>query len=187
MIMSNFYDMKDEIGFPGRWHLADPDCAEGCDASDFRTGRPVSLRTRPDAQVHTPGVMLDFTLTDLAVPIVSSRLARVIRELGDQTIQWIPLTVGGREGYEIINATRILTCLDEERSEFLKWTEADERPDRIGRYRMVSRLVIDPARVPVGSHVFRIWGWYVTLIVSQAVVEAAQQVGAVGVVFDKVA
>lgn len=35
-----------------------------------------------------------------------------------------PTTVGEQECHEIMNATRVVRCLDETKSQIMKWTEA---------------------------------------------------------------
>ena len=46
-----------------------------------------------------------------------------------------------------------------------KWTLDDHRPDKVGQYRMIVKLVIDSARTGDAS-IFRVSGWRVAVIVS---------------------
>jgi hypothetical protein len=178
-----YYDLVDDMTLPYRWHLADPVSDEGCDPSDFKRGAPLNIRSTPTIEVNVPGIALDFTLTDLAVPIASHRLATAVTEVAGQDLQCIPVRVGARDKYNILNATRLIRCLDEERSEFIKWTERDGRPDRTGSYRMVTTLVLDPTLIPRGTHIFRIYGWCICLIVSQDVLDAITPLNAIGPIF----
>ena len=178
--MPRFYDLFDDVYALGRWHLHDPITDEGCEPYEFRVGKPASIRTRPGIAIHYMGAPLDFTLTGFAVPVASPRLADAFAQVAGPALQCIPVRVGSREGYKILVATRLVRCLDERRSEFLKWTEADGRPDRMGGYRMVTKLHIDTTVIPPDTHIFRIAGWRVALIVSNKMAEAAKAIGATG-------
>ena len=41
----------------------------------------------------------------------------------------------------VLNSLRVLRCIDEERSEFVKWTKQDHRADLAGQYRQITKLV----------------------------------------------
>lgn len=124
--------------------------------------------------------LLDFTMTAFAVPVASPRLAEAFTRVAGTALQCIPARIGHREGYKILVATRLVRCLDERRSDFLKWTEADGRPDRTGSYRMVTKLHIDATMVPPDTHIFRIADWDGALIISSEMVAAAKAIGATG-------
>jgi hypothetical protein len=136
--------------------------------------------SRPSIEIQHPGLALDFTLTAFSVPVASQRLADAFAQIAGPALQRIPARVGSREGYEILVATLLVRCLDEQRSEYLKWTEADGRPDLMGSYRMVTKLHIDTASVPPDTHIFRIADWEGALIVSNEMAEAAKAIGATG-------
>jgi hypothetical protein len=63
----------------------------------------------------------------------------------------------------VLNALRVIRCLDEERSEFIKWTEGDHRADLAGQYRQVTRLVLDARAIPPDVHLFRGEAWLIAL------------------------
>jgi len=90
--------------------------------------------------------------------------------------------VGARTGYEILTALRVIDAVDETRSGFKKWTAADGRPDKLGQYRWVLPLHVDPHRLPADAHFFRLQGWLV-LVVSHTVKDAMEEVGCVGAQF----
>jgi hypothetical protein len=184
--MISYYELSDNPYIPGRWHLCAPINDEGCDPSDFTSGKPARVRSIPNVDIQIPGIMLDFTLTSFDVPIATHALAEAFGKVAVEALQRIPVTVGGRSGYEILNATRRIRCLDEQRSEFIKWTAFDERPDRINQYRMVTKLHINKALVPFDTHIFRIDGWDVALIVSSKLVDIVRSTGATGLAFHPV-
>ena len=135
------------------------------------------------AEVTHPGKMLDFFRTSFAVPIASAHLANAIAAVAGPDVQCLPVRIGEQWGYQVLNALRVIKCIDEERSEFFKWTEQDHRPDRAGQYRWVPRLLLDPALIPNDAHFFRIEGWLVALIVSETVKKTMEAVGCLGAEF----
>jgi hypothetical protein len=64
----------------------------------------------------------------------------------------------------------------------LYWRPEDERPDKLGKYRNVVGLKVDPARVG-GANIFRPWGWIVVLLVSERVKLALEAEGITGPLF----
>ncbi|AKJ01916.1 Hypothetical protein AA314_03542 [Archangium gephyra] len=50
----------------------------------------------------------------------------------------------------------------------------DGLPKKVGTYRAVHGMRIDPTKVE-GARIFRPWGWLVALIVSQDIKEALEQ------------
>ena len=75
--------------------------------------------------------------------------------------------------------------MDETRSEIMRWKHEDGRPDKVGRYRMVGNLTIDPTRVR-NRHIFRIDDWEIALIVSERLKIALEAIPELGVVFSPV-
>lgn len=65
----------------------------------------------------------------------------------------------------------------------MKWTKEDHRADPAGEYRQVTKLFLAPDRIPSGAHFFRIDGWLVAVIVSDAVKDAMERVGCKGAKF----
>ena len=189
-----FYRLRDDFRIPRRWHLGDVRMGEQTgllfDAgTTFTPERPLSVG------IATPGGLpLDFTLTTLGVPIVFDELARRIATIADSDVQFLPVWVeglrgppGGRTEFAVLNTLRVVSCLDERRSEFSKWTDADHRDDLAGQYRQVTRLVVDRSRIPDDAHVFRVEGWRIALIVSELVKRAIERFGCRGARFEEVA
>ena len=86
-------------------------------------------------------------------------------------------------GYVVLNSTRTVPCLDEGRSQFVKWEAGSHRADLLGQYRMVTELTIDVGIVPSNAHFFRIAGWRIALIVSEIVKDAMEAQGCLGGLF----
>jgi hypothetical protein len=200
-----YYDLRDDVAFPGRWILSDPVTDSGCTPFDFRRGAkpPIAdpnksrhaddfiggtklLVGEPNVDVQRPGIPLAFSMTLLEVPIVTIMLGDRVAAVAGRDLQRIPVRLANRTGYEILNSLRVIDALDETRSEFMKWTAADGRPDKVGEYRMVTRLRVDPRRLPSDAHFFRLQGWLIALIVSHAVKESMEEAGCLGALFREV-
>ena len=178
--MTNYYELDHDRYITGRWYLDGPVDDNFRDDREFAYGNRVELRGPLRATICKPGKVLDFSLTLSQVPILSMRLANVICHLVEDQAQLLPVDIEGCEGFAVMNTTVLVQCLDENRSEFLKWTENDGRPDKIGHYRMVTRLRLDPNQIPANLHVFRVMGWKIALIVSQAFVDAIRPLNPIG-------
>jgi hypothetical protein len=184
--MAKYFRLTDDMYLPNRWYLDDPESDEGCDPYDFTRGEPWLIRSTPNIEIKIPGIPFDFTLTLLDVPVATHRVAEVFAAFAGSEIQRIPATVTGRPGFDIINICRRVRCLDERLTTFTKWTPEDDRPDRLGGYRMVSNLMVDTQLVPPSTHLFRIEGWDGPIIISGDVMEALLSIGAVGPKFTPV-
>ena len=65
------------------------------------------------------------------------------------------------------------------------YTPEDGQPNKVGEYRVVAGLRIDPSQVG-DAHVFRPWGWPVVLLVSEYLKQAMDQEGFTGTRFTEV-
>lgn len=89
------------------------------------------------------------------------------------------------------SAWNLQSCFDtvsrefEANSEFMKWTKEDGRPEKVGEYRMFTKLSLDPKKA-TGHKIFRVQGWQIALIVEEEVKESLEQRKASGIVFQVV-
>ena len=114
------------------------------------------------------------------------RLAATISDLSKADVQRLPVQIPNFDGYEVLNILRVVDCVDERRSEYIKWTEGDHRADLAGEFRSVSRLFVDPVRIDRGAHIFRLARWLIGVVVSEPLMEAMKTVGCSGAVFSEV-
>ena len=182
--MRRFFKLLDQVTV-GRWHIGEVRTRGGFEPSldsgeQFQGGEPLI------AEVTHPGRVLEFCLTSFAVPVATSELARAVSALAGPDVQCVPVEIAGQSGLQVLNAVRVIRCIDESRSEFIKWTKQDHRADLAGKYRQGTKLTVDPSAIPPGAHFFRIEGWRVALIVSEEVKEAMERVGCVGAKFIEV-
>lgn len=185
-----YFQVWDDRQVRGRWHLSGPTDSQRkeLDPWQFKQGRVLSLADTPIFRLMRPGEPLEFTLTGYAIPLVHARVVNLLEAMGLQSeVQFIPARAEGRtEDYFILNALQTIRCIDDARcEEVLYWLPEDERPDKVGQYRNVVGMRIDPEKVG-GANIFRPWGWRVALIVSERVKLAMEDEGITGPKFTEV-
>jgi len=186
-----YFELWDDLHVAERWHLSAPDMDEEgreVDPWQFKDGVLLELDAAPVLRMIRPGRALDFSMTGLTVPLVHGRVVSLLERLGlQQEVQFIPTRVEGfSEPYFLLNALRIIRCIDDARSEeVLYWRPEDNRPDKLGEYRNVRGLRVDPSKVG-GASIFRPWGWTVVLIVSERIKQTLESEGVTGTRFTEV-
>jgi len=189
-----FYRIRDDLEIRRRWRLGDVRMGAQLGLA-FDSGAKFSPEGPPlSVGIAAPGGLpLDFTLTTLGVPILFNGVAHRIAAVAPLDVQLLPVwvdglrTSSGRTDFAVLNALRVVSCLDERRSEYLPWRENDHRRDLVGEYRQVTRLVLNRSRIPDDAHVFRVEGWRIALIVSELVKRAIERFGCRGARFEEVA
>jgi len=181
-----YFDLADDMTVPNRWHLGEL-VHDGRDVSGaLWVGRRFEGASPLDGKIDRPGKELDYCRTSFAVPVARADLAEAIAAIAGPSCQRIPLKLPGHDGFDVLNSLRVVKCLDEHRSEFVKWTGEDHRADLAGQYRMVTQLKILSDQVPNDASFFRVEGWLIALIVSEPVKVAMEEVGCVGATFVEV-
>jgi hypothetical protein len=187
--MPKYYDLLDDTQLPGRWQLGTPLDAEGSeiDPWQFKKGRVLELGCVPRFTLDLPGHPLDFSLAAFSIPVVHDRFVRMLEPLHVDGVQFIPAQVDGHPGpWYILNSLQIIRCIDDARCEEVQyWKPEDDRPDKLGEYRAVHGLRIDPASVG-DAQIFRPWGWRVALIVAEEIKQAFEAEGLSGARFVEV-
>lgn len=185
-----YFELKDDMSSPGRWLLRNPRDEQGKEVRtrQFMSGEPTLHDGRLRVPVYHPGTPLDFTRVDTgAIPVVTEKVAHALTSVAPDDVQLFPVEVESRpEAYFLVNVTRLIKCIDDEAStEVLYWQPEDGYPDKVGQYRDVYGMRIDPSKV-AGAKVFRPWGWRVALIVAKDVKQALERTGATGFDFREV-
>jgi hypothetical protein len=86
----------------------------------------------------------------------------------------------------LLNTLRAIRCIDDAHcAEVAYWQPEDHQPEKLGRYRVVSGLRIDPEKVG-DARIFRAWGWSIALIVSEDLKQAIEAAGFTGTWFVEV-
>lgn len=180
-----YYDLTDDVHIASRWHLGDVRLSDGADVR-LLSGKRLSLLAPATVEVTVKGRPLEFCLTSFAAPIAVTSLAQAMANLAGPDLEVVPVRIDERGEYAAVNATRVIPCIDETRSVCMKWTKRDHRADLAGQYRMVGNLHIVARAVPSDVHVFRIDGWPVALVVSEAMKLAMEKQGCFGAKFTDV-
>jgi len=186
-----YFELLDDVNKPGRWELSDPTDQHGREVDNpwmFRKGAPVDLQERLRIPLLRPGHALDFSMAGVGVtPIVHARVATLLSQLAPSDVQLFPVEIASQpEPYFLVNVTRAVKCIDDQASaEVRYWKPEDGRPEKVGKYRAVSGMRIDPAKVG-DAKVFRTWGWTIALIVSEDIKEALERQAITGVAFQEV-
>ncbi|HEX5748051.1 MAG TPA: DUF1629 domain-containing protein [Archangium sp.] len=187
--MSRYYQLRDDLYHPGRWHLRTPVDEHGQKLNpwQFTEGRWLEPQGIIRFPVRPDGVALEFTLDSFATPVVHGRVVQLFERMGIQEVQFIPVDVEGQaEPWFILNALRILRCIDDARcAEVRYFTPEDGQPEKVGEYKNVRGMRIDPARTE-GARVFRPWGWYLSLLVSEDLKQSLEREGITGTCFTEV-
>lgn len=180
--MTSYFRLIDDLTVSQRWHLGVAALADGSEPR-LRAGLRYDMREVPDIAVTRPGRPLEFSLTSFAVPFVTPALGKAIVAAAGDDVQLVPVRIASSPEMAILNVVRVLPCLDEQRSAFVKWTAADHRSDLAGQYRQITKLSLDRAAIPPDVGVFRIWGSLVEIVVADRLKAAMEQVGCFGLTF----
>lgn len=184
---NQFYRVRsDDERYPGQWFLDYPISMGGqaIDPREFTSGKPYK-GPRPTAlQIRNTGEEIAFSLAAFDMPIVSDPVAKTLARMCCSEIELFSVEIPRSRGnFAILNVIHSLACLDEARSEFTRWQPGDHRPDLVGQYHWVSKIRIDPG-LTEDSHIFRIVGWQIALIVSQPLKEKLEAIPRLGVLFE---
>jgi hypothetical protein len=183
-----YFQMADDVESPGRWFLGSPvdRHRNEVDPELLRVARPVKVATPLTISVRRRGYPLDWTFADFDMPVVKGPVEEVLREIVANEVEMHRALVEGYEGeFVVANVLTKRRCVDEANSEYLKWTPADDRPDKLGQYRQFTRLRIDPTAAG-DADIFRVDGWLIAIIVSEKIKNRLEEEGVTGVVFTPV-
>ncbi|NVJ21872.1 MULTISPECIES: imm11 family protein [Myxococcus] len=184
-----FFKLTDDVYLAGRWELGHPLDQEGQKIEDpwrFRSGHPTESTERIQIPVKHPGKPLDYSHAAFSLPVIHAKAAPLFTALAPDDVQLFPVELDSPEQHFILNATRLVKCIDDTASEEVRyWTPEDGLPEKVGTYASVAGMRIDP--IQVGSaKVFRTWGWTVALVVSEEIKEAMERAGITGAKFTDV-
>ncbi|MFY0568557.1 imm11 family protein [Archangium lansingense] len=180
-----YFELLDEMSVPGRWVVYQKDIDEHgrqVDPWQFKRGTLLQVEGRPMLGIAHPGIPLDFSLTELATPVVTGRFVSLFEqlELGNE-VQFIPAQVEGQtEPFFILNVLHVIRCIDDARCEHVSyWTPEDGEPELVGKYQNVRGLKVDPARMGWLS-ICRPRGWTGAIIITERIKLAMERAGITG-------
>ena len=179
--MNRQYYMVEENALPqGRWILGN------FRSTDFEDRRRLG-RQEPCKGVFTVdpgdgGRALEFSLTAFGLPIATINLAETISRIAGDDVHLVPVRIKGYGEFRFVQCLRVLDCLDESRAVFQVLGDDDPTPSMRGQY-SVSKLIVDPARIPADAHMFHVARWCVRPVISSALRQVLVETGSVGVDF----
>jgi len=187
--MARYFKLTDDMRVPRRWHLRAPRDEQGHEVHpwQFFEGKKLEPQGIIRFPVRPAGLALDFTLDSFAIPVVHERVVHLLERQDVQDVQFIPVEVEGQQRpHFILNTLRTLRCIDDALcGEVRYFTPEDGQPERVGQYRAVSGMKINPMKVG-DARIFRPWGWPVALIVSEELKEAMEAEDITGTKFEEV-
>jgi len=185
-----YFELTDDMTITGRWLLGTPTDVQGQEVDDpwmFFRGQRLPDLGRLKLPVDVPGTALDFSRAAFAAPVVHARVASIFLELAPDEVQTLPVEIEGQpEPFFILVATKLVHCIDERASRHVRrWTPEDGRPEKLGTYRDVRGMRIEPLQVGEAK-VFRPQGWAIVLIVREDIKDALERMGVTGTKFKEV-
>ena len=186
--MNKLYRILDDLSIEDRWYLRAPETEDGreLDARDFLSCHRYDGPTPLQVRLRRTGAPLQFTFGDFDMPVVSHEVRDALERNSQDFVQFIPTAIEGTsEAYWILQVLQYRKCVDEQHSEFMRWTSEDGRPDEVGQFRMFARLIVNE-EATCDAPIFRIDGWRTALIVSEGVKRALEEGGCRGIRFEPV-
>ncbi|MCP3099265.1 hypothetical protein LZ198_10320 [Myxococcus sp. K15C18031901] len=184
-----YFRLKQEMK-AGNWSLGDPLDERGQEVENlwaFSAGQRLPQGRRLSLPIDEPGRRLDFSLAGISLaPILHVRVATLFSQLAPEDVQLLPVDIPGHpDQYLMLVATKLVRCIDDAASKEVRyWTPEDGRPEKLGTYRSVVDLRIDPSRVG-DAKVFRTWGWSIALIVSEELKTSIERAEVTGATFEE--
>jgi len=186
--MTKFYRLLADPEATSRWHIKAPVDAlkNEVDARLFTQSTKYQGSLSLVMPLRRRGDLVDFNFGDFDMVVTPEGLNVELEHMLSPQIQRIPVKIenGGR-GFEILNVLDVVKCVDEQRSEFTKWTNSDGRSDKVGKFRMITRLRID-AKAASAHHLFRVAEWPIALIASEDIKSFLEARAVTGITFELV-
>jgi len=174
-----YFELFDDMSGADRWFLSPPTGPSGeWLGTALGRGERFVGQTPLRMEVYRSGPSLDLTVTEGGVLVVTASVADLLVKEAGEDVQLVPAEIQGHAApHFVANVLPLRKCIDEQRTTAIeRWAEEDGRPERVGQYRYVGGMKIDPERT--GGHaILRPWGWTGVILVSQALAEALRRAG----------
>ncbi|MGH9438093.1 MAG: imm11 family protein [Terriglobia bacterium] len=166
------------------WFLDNLSTTDGkvLDAREFTCGKLHDSLPAMTLGITSGSEPADFSFGEFMLQVVNARTAKILTKIAlPDELQMFPVKVQQRQGhYLILNIVKVINCVDENESEFIKWTKRDHRADKAGQYRQISRLRILSDKA-FGAQIFRLWGYKVVTVISAKLKTAFERAGVTGI------
>lgn len=186
--MTRYFRIQADRNAYERWFLRSPINTHGeeLDPRTFTRSSicpalgPLILPLRRD------GRPVDFNFGDFDMPVVKTDIIEKLEDVLNLQLQRIPVHIPESvDKFDILNVLDQVDCIDAVKSVYTRWEASDGRPERLGEYRMIIDLKIDP-KFAHGRHIFRLKGWAMALIVSEQMKQALEALRVSGIEYDPV-
>jgi len=177
----DYFRLNEDTSLRRRWHIAEIGRG-GEEVEDLYQFRPASTEA-VELEVQVPGPAPDFVINYIGVPVVSRALGEAIEGLAPRDVQRIPARAGKVRTHEVLHVTRRIYCLDEARSSF-ELAEGTSPGSATPDYHWIVRVRLDTTRIPEGTHIFRLGGYPVDLMVSSELKRMVEKRGFSGMSFE---
>lgn len=171
-----------------RWFLKSPVKFNGqqIDPRIFTIGARFNGGEHLSLPLRREGNPVDFNFCDFDMVVTTKALNEAIEEIAVDLIQRVSIAVGDNSiEYEVLNVLDTVSCINEQLSEFIKWSPEDGAPDKVGHFRMITKLFIDPDKA-TGHKIFRIREWKAPLIVEEEIKNLLERRRVTGIAFQPV-
>lgn len=158
-----------DLSVDGRWFLEEPRDERGktIDPRQFSNGTKVDVDGSLCVQIRTNGQPVGLTFADFDMLVADRSTSLLLARHSNAEIQLIPVRIDSAPGeYSIVNVLTKYDCIDESRSQFMRWAERDGIPGKAGQYRSFAKLSLDAKRIGPSS-LFRITNWEQVLVVTR--------------------
>ncbi|MBK8814020.1 MAG: hypothetical protein IPN42_00155 [Methylococcaceae bacterium] len=186
--MTQFYRVLVDPNATDRLYLKAPVNSNGreVDPRIFTSGTRYDGELPLKLPLRREGKPVDFNFCDFDLIVTPKHLNEALQELVGDSIQRISIEIEASNTlYEILNVLDTVECVNEEKSEFTKWALGDGRSDKVGQFRMITRLFIDQEKAR-SHNMFRINEWKIALIVDGQVKSLLEKINVTGIVFQPV-
>jgi hypothetical protein len=158
------FDGKTDHWFPDEPETDDGDEVDARDFTDcVHYNGPTPLLLRTNVRGARPSVLLG----PFDMPVVDLSPGEALAARVGQSIQLVPAHTDDGDAVYILNVLDRVACIDEASTVGDFWQPADGRPDKLGAYRMIIELALDPGRI--SSRLFRVASWEIALIAEETV------------------
>lgn len=184
----SFFQLDVDPTLEDVWFLGEPLTKDGeeLDARIFINGIPYTGKPPYRVPVSKPGRSVQFNFAAFDMPVISDVIFTILHQICPDEFESFPVVIDSFDrGFSILNVVSVCKCIDERRSYIMRWGPEDGRPDKVGQYRMVTDLTIKKSMAQ-GRNIFRLEGWEIALIVSQAVKTQVETLSETGLVFTPV-
>lgn len=130
---------------------------------------------------------VDFNLSATGIQIVSEKFKNLINEDEAEFYPVVFTNIKPKQDYFALRISNFYDCVDETKSEFEYWNEAEVEkvPVREHTYKSLNRFSIDSTKCE-GARIFRLLKYFPAMIVTEDLKQLIVQSGITGLTFEKV-